>query len=147
MRCPTQAAIHGFVVLQLWHCNCGITNDAVKLRQGIVYYLYDDKVLLNSDLFGVNDGLWHDVQLKWMKDEVWLNIDYGQYERTQLSHHSVGGKVVTKVTVGDANDKQNHLIGCVRVSLLIILFSFWYHLSMFSPLHFCFAEHENWYGQ
>merc|ERR1712223_709988 len=86
----------------------------IELRQGIVYYLYDDKVLLNSDLFGVNDGLWHDVQLKWMKDEVWLNIDYGQYERTQLSHHSVGGKVVTKVTVGDANDKQNHLIGCVR---------------------------------
>jgi hypothetical protein len=88
----------------------------IELRQGIVYYLYDEKVLLNSDLFGVNDGLWHDVQLKWMKDEVWLNIDYGQYERTQHSHHSVGGKVVTKFTVGDSSNKQNHLIGCVRVS-------------------------------
>ena len=90
----------------------------IELRQGIVYYLYDEKVLLTSNLLGVNDGLWHDVQLKWMKDEVWLNIDYGQYERTQRSHHSVGGKVVTKITIGDSSDKENHLTGCVRVSRL-----------------------------
>ena len=89
----------------------------IEMRLGIVYYLYEDKVLLNSGLFSIADGHWHDVQLKWMKDEVWLNIDYGQYERTQRSHHSVGGKVVTKVTVGDASDTQKFLVGCVRVSL------------------------------
>lgn len=91
----------------------------IQVRQGIVYYLHDEEILLNSDLYGVADGMWHDITVKWMKDEVWLNIDYGQYERTQRSHHSVGGKVVTKITVGDSGDKQNHLDGCVRVSLLV----------------------------
>lgn len=88
----------------------------IELRQGIVYYLYEDRVLLSSDLFMVSDGRWHDVNLKWMKDEVWLNIDYGQYERTQRSLNSVGGKVVTKVTVADSSEKDSFLQGCIRVS-------------------------------
>ena len=81
------------------------------------YFIFSLLVLMTSGLFGVADGKWHDIQIKWMKDEVWLNIDYGQYEITQQSFNSVGGKVVTKVMVGDSSDKENYVQGCVRVSV------------------------------
>ena len=89
----------------------------IQVKDGIVYYLHNDEVLLTSGLFNVADNRWHDVQLKWMKDEVWLNIDYGQYEITQQSYHSVGGKVVTKVTVGDRQETESFIQGCVRVRI------------------------------
>ena len=94
----------------------------IRIKQGIVYYMYDDQILLTSGLFNIADNRWHDIQLKWMKDEVWLNIDYGQYEITQQSYHSVGGKVVTKITVGDRQDRTNYLQGCVRVSVKVFIF-------------------------
>lgn len=91
----------------------------IDVREGIVYYLHDDQILLTSGLFPVDDGYWHDVQVKWMEDEVWLNIDYGQYEITERSYHTVGGKVVTKVTVGNGQETAYYLEGCVRVSFLL----------------------------
>ena len=86
----------------------------IVIKHGVVHYVYDGKILMTSGLFSIADGNWHDVQIKWMKDEVWLNIDYGQYEITQQSFNSVGGKVVTKIMVGDSSDKDNYLQGCVR---------------------------------
>ena len=93
---------------------------SIIIKQGLVHYVYEDQVLMTSGLFTIADGKWHDIQIKWMKDEVWLNIDYGQYEITQQSFNSVGGKVVTKIMVGDSSDKQHHLRGCVRVSIIPI---------------------------
>ena len=93
---------------------------SIIIKQGLVHYVYEDQVLMTSGLFTIADGKWHDIQIKWMKDEVWLNIDYGQYEITQQSFNSVGGKVVTKIMVGDSSDKQHHLRGCVRVSFIPI---------------------------
>ena len=87
-----------------------------------LFIYFSLSVLMTSGLFGVADGKWHDIQIKWMKDEVWLNIDYGQYEITQQSFNSVGGKVVTKVMVGDSSDEENHLQGCVRVSIPFSVF-------------------------
>ena len=53
-----------------------------------------------------------------MEDEVWLNIDYGQYEITKRTSDSagagIGGKIVTKVTVGNADDKVNFFRGCLQ---------------------------------
>ena len=89
------------------------------------YFIFSLLVLMTSGLFGVADGKWHDIQIKWMKDEVWLNIDYGQYEITQQSFNSVGGKVVTKVMVGDSSDKENYVQGCVRVSVLGVWLCVW----------------------
>ena len=100
----------------------------IQVKDGIVYYLHNEEILLTSGLFNVADNRWHDVQLKWMKDEVWLNIDYGQYEITQQSYHSVGGKVVTKVTVGDRQEAESFIKGCVRVSTLFF-FSFLHFIN------------------
>ena len=54
-----------------------------------------------------------------MEEEVWLNIDYGQYEITKRTSDSagagIGGKIVTKVTVGNADDKVNFFRGCLQV--------------------------------
>ena len=109
----------------------------IEVRQGIIYYLHGEEVLLTSGLFAVNDGIWHDVQVKWMEDEVWLNIDYGQYEITERSYHTVGGKVVTKITVGDTQNTISHLIGCIRVSLKLK------NITKFSKT-VTFSECSNW---
>ena len=88
-------------------------NDVYRLdiRDGTIVYLYDNSVLTSAGHVEINDGEWHSVQIKWMEDEVWLNIDYGQYEITKRSLVSIAGKIVTKVTVGDAknlNKKSHH---------------------------------------
>ncbi len=51
-----------------------------------------------------------------MEGEVWLNIDYGQYEITQRSFDSVAGKVATKITAGDSADDESvsFFRGCVQ---------------------------------
>ena len=51
-----------------------------------------------------------------MEGEVWLNIDYGQYEITQRSFDSVAGKVGTKITAGNSEDEESVSLfrGCVQ---------------------------------
>ena len=49
-----------------------------------------------------------------MEDEVWLNIDYGQYEITKRSLVSIAGKIVTKVIVGDAENLNKYFKGCLQ---------------------------------
>ena len=54
-----------------------------------------------------------------MEGEVWLNIDYGQYEITQRSFDTVAGKIATKITAGTgenaADDDSNAFFrGCIQ---------------------------------
>ena len=91
-------------------------NDVYRLdiRDGTIVYLYDNSVLTSAGHVEINDGEWHSVQIKWMEDEVWLNIDYGQYEITKRSLVSIAGKIVTKVTVGDAKNLNKFFKGCLQ---------------------------------
>ena len=88
---------------------------------------------LISFIDSASDAISFLLQIKWMEDEVWLNIDYGQYEITKRTSDSagagIGGKIVTKVTVGNADDKVNFFRGCLQVwqptkLLLCLLFGF-----------------------
>ena len=91
-------------------------NDVYRLdiRGGTIVYLYDNSVLTSAGHVEINDGEWHNVQIKWMEDEVWLNIDYGQYEITKRSFVSIAGKIVTKVIVGDAENINKFFKGCLQ---------------------------------
>lgn len=42
-----------------------------------------------------------------MEGEVWLNIDYGQFEVTQTSVDSVAGKIATKIYSGRDQNNEN----------------------------------------
>jgi len=42
-----------------------------------------------------------------MEGEVWLNIDYGQFEVTQPSVDSVAGKIATKIYLGRDQNSEN----------------------------------------
>ena len=91
-------------------------NDVYRLdiRGGTIVYLYDNSVLTSAGHVEINDGEWHNVQIKWMEDEVWLNIDYGQYEITKRSLVSIAGKIVTKVIVGDEGNVNKYFKGCLQ---------------------------------
>ena len=57
----------------------------------------------------LNDGSWHHVSVKWMSGEVWLNLDYGQYERTQRTNTQIQvwcGIIVSYGTVNYSQDER-----------------------------------------
>ena len=91
-------------------------NDVYRMdiRDGTIVYLYGNSVLTSGHV-QIDDGQWHNVQIKWMEDEVWLNIDYGQYEITKRSLSPIGGKIVTKVTVADSEETSTYFKGCLQV--------------------------------
>ena len=74
-----------------------------------------------STKFQVNDGKWHNVEVKWMKGEVWVDLDFGDYEFTERSDHQIGGLYIDKVSVGgvDPADKLevNYFKGCIKVMM------------------------------
>ena len=53
----------------------------------------------------LNDGAWHHASVKWMLGEIWLNVDYGQYELTRQTSIGIQGLSVGKVYVGGTEQK------------------------------------------
>ena len=50
-----------------------------------------------------------------MEGEVWLNIDYGQYEITKRSFDTVAGKIATKIIAGNTDQKsESYFRGCIQ---------------------------------
>jgi len=68
----------------------------------------------------MDDGKWHWTELKWMNDELWLNVDYGHYEKTVAIESKLQGLVVAKVSIGGVQDLTDApvglqgLVGCVK---------------------------------
>ncbi|QQP58448.1 Starry night, partial [Caligus rogercresseyi] len=68
----------------------------LKVVNGFLFYSYmNTNVSIMSKR--VDDGLWHNAQVKWMSSEVWLNLDYGQREITKNSQDYLNGKIVSRV--------------------------------------------------
>ena len=69
----------------------------------------------------LNDGNWHHASVKWMVGEIWVNVDYGQYELTQHTGLGIQGLNVGKVYVGgteqkiDGTGSTTPFDGCIEV--------------------------------
>ncbi|XP_037087761.1 LOW QUALITY PROTEIN: protocadherin-like wing polarity protein stan, partial [Pollicipes pollicipes] len=86
------------------------------IRSGYIEYHYHSEVLV-LDTVQVSDGRWHHVQIKWMKDEVWINLDYGNHELTRPGDAQLAGLYVDEVTVGGAPGEDSDVAGftgCLR---------------------------------
>lgn len=49
------------------------------MEDGQLKYSVDGESVVLLDI-RVNDGRWHNVAVKWMVGDVFLSLDYGQYE-------------------------------------------------------------------
>ena len=67
----------------------------------------------------VDDGLWHNIEVKWMAGEVWLNLDYGDHEITERVDEHVASLYIGKVSVGGIQPSDPAKVigfkGCVKV--------------------------------
>lgn len=65
----------------------------------------------------LNDGKWHWAELKWMQGELWLNTDYGLYEKTVPVESKLNGLLPARVTIGwlEGADNLTGLVGCIKV--------------------------------
>ncbi len=83
--------------------------------EGAVVYRMKDgsKDTLEIELAAahVTDGRWHHVQVKWMQNETWISLDFGQLELTRAHLNYRVGALVTKVAVGGQGLDR----GCVKV--------------------------------
>ncbi|XP_071746088.1 LOW QUALITY PROTEIN: protocadherin-like wing polarity protein stan [Lepeophtheirus salmonis] len=78
----------------------------LKVLNGFLFYSYmKTNVTIKSKR--VDDGEWHNAQVKWMNSEVWLNLDYGQREITKNSHDYLNGKIVSQIIT-------KNFEGCIR---------------------------------
>ena len=85
---------------------------------GYIQYRYENTTFRLIDV-RVDDGRWHNIQVKWMHREIWLNLDYGDFEKTIRVDEHVAGLYIGKVTVGgvEPSDPSNVIgfTGCIKV--------------------------------
>ncbi|XP_042896981.1 protocadherin-like wing polarity protein stan isoform X2 [Parasteatoda tepidariorum] len=90
----------------------------LELSDGFLKYTFNDQSFMLKDV-AVNDGIWHNVEAKWMPAGVWLNLDYGQYESVQHLEGHIRGLYVGKVSVGGVQPSEGpeNLVffnGCIQ---------------------------------
>ena len=86
--------------------------------EGYIQYSYGNTSFKLIDS-RVDDGEWHNIEVKWMNREIWLNLDYGDFEKTRRVNEYVAGKYIGKVTVGGVEPtdpaNNNGFNGCIKV--------------------------------
>lgn len=67
----------------------------------------------------MNDGRWHNIEVKWMSGEIWLSLDYGDFEITRRTSEHISGQYVGTVSVGGTGPSSEGTIvgfeGCIKV--------------------------------
>jgi hypothetical protein len=89
-------------------------NDSLSIgleNNGLIHYTLDGNTIPVT-LPRVNDGLWHNIEVKWMTAEIWFSLDFGQYEITIPYEAKVQGLFVSQVVVGS---EEGSFTGCVQV--------------------------------
>ncbi|CAL1293860.1 unnamed protein product [Larinioides sclopetarius] len=91
---------------------------SLEISDGYIKYSFNDQFFLLKDV-AVNDGMWHNVEAKWMTAGVWLNLDYGQYESVERLEGHIRGLYVGKVSVGGVQPSEGpeNLVffnGCIQ---------------------------------
>jgi len=85
------------------------------LENGLVHYSFDG-TSIPVTLPRVNDGHWHNIEVKWMTAEIWFGLDFGQFEATVPFEARIQNLHVSQVYVGNLEERS--VTGCVQVSLL-----------------------------
>lgn len=95
--------------------------------EGHIQYRYENATLRLKEA-RVDDGLWHHVEIKWMGGEVWINLDYGDYEDTLKVNEQVANHYIGTVSVGGVQPSDQSTVtgfkGCIKVSCLFVKVSF-----------------------
>ncbi|CAL4108899.1 unnamed protein product [Meganyctiphanes norvegica] len=89
----------------------------IELVEGYIQYRYENATLSMSEV-RVDDGQWHNIEVKWMSGEVWLNLDYGDYEKTVRLNNVIANEYIGTVSVGGVppSDPSNVVgfKGCIK---------------------------------
>lgn len=93
-------------------------NETIHLsleNNGLLHYTLDRNEFPIT-LPKVNDGLWHNIEVKWMTAEIWFSLDFGQHEITIQYEGKVQGLHVVQVIVGSNNmdGARNSIQSCVQ---------------------------------
>ncbi|KAK6640052.1 hypothetical protein RUM43_008329 [Polyplax serrata] len=80
----------------------------MAIKNGYLDYSYNgETITLGQGI--INDGLWHHIEVKWMSNDVWLSLDYGQREVTKTFNVKVQGLYVNKILVGGPDESYQSL--------------------------------------
>ncbi|XP_069162090.1 protocadherin-like wing polarity protein stan isoform X3 [Procambarus clarkii] len=92
-------------------------NSIIELVDGYIQYRYENATIKMTDA-RVDDGLWHNVEVKWMSGEVWINLDYGNHEITVRVDAHIANLYIGKVSVGGVQPsdpaKVTGFKGCIK---------------------------------
>uniref|UniRef100_T1IKX4 Cadherin EGF LAG seven-pass G-type receptor 1 n=1 Tax=Strigamia maritima TaxID=126957 RepID=T1IKX4_STRMM len=103
----------------LMRIQIGQSGEAVlELVNGHVRYRVNAEWLV-LDQVKISDGQWHNVEVKWTTDGVWLTLDYGNYEKVGVFDSQVAGQYLGKVVVGgiessEPNNNPLNFKGCLK---------------------------------
>ncbi|RXG51616.1 Protocadherin-like wing polarity protein stan [Armadillidium vulgare] len=101
----------------LMSASLGSTYSIIELIEGHIQYRYENTTVLLSES-RVDDGRWHNIEIKWMSGEVWLNLDFGDFEITRRSKDKVTGHYVGTVSVGGTGPSTEGTVigldGCIK---------------------------------
>ncbi|KAG7177210.1 Cadherin EGF LAG seven-pass G-type receptor 3-like [Homarus americanus] len=92
-------------------------NSIIELVDGYIQYRYENATKKLS-VAQMDDGLWHNVEVKWMTGEVWITLDYGDHEETVNVEENISNLYVGKVSVGGVQPsdpaKVTSFKGCIK---------------------------------
>ncbi|XP_037498235.1 protocadherin-like wing polarity protein stan isoform X1 [Rhipicephalus sanguineus] len=98
----------------LIHVHVGQSSEmSLHVEGGHLKYTIDGESLSLEDI-RVNDGKWHNVAVKWMVGDVWLSLDYGQYEVSKEFAAAIQGLYVGKVSLGGLEEGGANFYGCIQ---------------------------------
>ncbi|XP_045101942.1 protocadherin-like wing polarity protein stan isoform X7 [Portunus trituberculatus] len=93
------------------------TSSIIELMDGHIQYRYENATLRLKET-RVDDGRWHHVEIKWMSGEVWINLDYGNYEETLKVNAQVANHYIGTVAVGGVQPSNQDTVtgfkGCIK---------------------------------
>ncbi|KAG8196305.1 hypothetical protein JTE90_013792 [Oedothorax gibbosus] len=78
---------------------------SLEVAGGFLKYTFNEQSFMLTDV-AVNDGVWHNVEAKWMPAGIWLNLDYGQYESVERLEGHIRGLYVGKVSIGGVQPSE-----------------------------------------
>jgi cadherin EGF LAG seven-pass G-type receptor 1 len=88
----------------------------IALSSGTIQYSYNGEVVAIQGT-PVNDGKWHHLEVKWMMGEIWLSLNYGQYEATFPMTAKIQGLYVGKIVIGGPDNPTSlrpYFEGCIQ---------------------------------
>ncbi|KAG1669234.1 Protocadherin-like wing polarity protein stan [Nymphon striatum] len=97
-------------------------NEAVfQIVGGHIHYNYNT-FHVELDSIYVDDGKWHNIEIKWMTAGIWASLDYNQYELVKTTPVTIQSQYVNLVSIGgiestNGTPKYQFFKGCIQLQL------------------------------